>query len=56
MVGFGREPELMEIPEPVAGPGEVVIKVGGAGRATPISTSSTNSTRRGVAATHDAGP
>ncbi len=31
MVGFGREPELMEIPEPVAGPGEVVIKVGGAG-------------------------
>ena len=31
MVGFGREPELMEIPEPVPGPGEVVIKVGGAG-------------------------
>ena len=31
MVGFGREPELMEVPEPVPGPGEVVIKVGGAG-------------------------
>lgn len=31
MVGFGREPELMEIPEPTPGPGEVVIKVGGAG-------------------------
>ncbi len=31
MVGFGREPELMDVPEPVPGPGEVVIKVGGAG-------------------------
>ena len=31
MVGFGREPELMEIPDPTPGPGEVVIKVGGAG-------------------------
>jgi len=31
MVGFGREPEVMEIPEPTPGPGEVVIKVGGAG-------------------------
>ena len=31
MVGFDREPEVMEIPEPVPGPGEVVIKVGGAG-------------------------
>jgi len=31
MVGFGREPELMEIPEPLPGPGEVVVKVGGAG-------------------------
>lgn len=31
MVGFGREPELMEVPEPVPGPGEVVVKVGGAG-------------------------
>jgi propanol-preferring alcohol dehydrogenase len=31
MVGFGREPELTEIPEPVPGTGEVVIKVGGAG-------------------------
>lgn len=31
MVGFNREPELMEVPEPTPGPGEVVIKVGGAG-------------------------
>jgi propanol-preferring alcohol dehydrogenase len=31
MVGFGRDPELMEIPEPTPGPGEVVIKVGAAG-------------------------
>ena len=31
MVGFGREPELLEIPEPTPGPGEVVIRVGGAG-------------------------
>ena len=31
MVGFGREPELMEVPDPRPGPGEVVIKVGGAG-------------------------
>ena len=31
LVGFQREPELMEIPEPTPGPGEVVIKVGGAG-------------------------
>jgi IMP dehydrogenase len=28
MVGFGREPELMEIPEPTPGPGEVVITHG----------------------------
>ncbi|HPX37348.1 MAG TPA: NAD(P)-dependent alcohol dehydrogenase [Mycobacterium sp.] len=31
MVGFQREPELREVPDPVPGPGEVVIKVGGAG-------------------------
>ena len=31
MVGFGREPELMEVPDPTPGPGEVVVKVGGAG-------------------------
>ena len=31
MVGFRREPELVEIPDPVPGPGEVVIKVGAAG-------------------------
>ncbi|MFM9034910.1 MAG: NAD(P)-dependent alcohol dehydrogenase [Mycobacterium sp.] len=31
MVGFGREPELMEVPDPRPGPGEVVVKVGGAG-------------------------
>ena len=31
MVGFQREPELMEIPEPLPGPGEVVVKVGAAG-------------------------
>lgn len=31
MVGFGRDPELMEVPDPTPGPGEVVIKVGGAG-------------------------
>ena len=31
MVEFGREPELMEVPDPVPGPGEVVITVGAAG-------------------------
>ncbi len=31
MVGFGREPELLEIPDPVPGPGEVVVRVGAAG-------------------------
>ena len=31
MVGLRREPELMEVPEPTPGPGEVVVKVGGAG-------------------------
>lgn len=31
MVGFQQEPELMEIPDPTPGPGEVVIKVGAAG-------------------------
>lgn len=31
MVGFGREPELMDVADPIPGPGEVVIKVGGAG-------------------------
>lgn len=31
MVEFGHEPELVEIPDPTPGPGEVVIKVGGAG-------------------------
>ena len=31
MVGFGREPELTEIPRPEPGPGEVVVKVGAAG-------------------------
>lgn len=31
MVGFGREPELMEVPDPTPGPGEVVVKVGAAG-------------------------
>jgi propanol-preferring alcohol dehydrogenase len=31
IVGFGREPELREVPDPVPGPGEVVVKVGGAG-------------------------
>ena len=31
MVEFQRDPELMEIPEPVPGPGEVVVKVGAAG-------------------------
>jgi propanol-preferring alcohol dehydrogenase len=31
MVGFGKEPELLEIPEPSPAPGEVVIRVGGAG-------------------------
>lgn len=31
MVEFGREPELMEVPDPVPGPGEVVIRVGAAG-------------------------
>lgn len=31
MVGFGREPELIDVTDPTPGPGEVVIKVGGAG-------------------------
>jgi len=31
MVGFGRDPELVEVPDPAPGPGEVVIKVGAAG-------------------------
>lgn len=31
MVEFGRDPELMEIPDPAPGPGEVVVKVGAAG-------------------------
>lgn len=31
MVGFNTEPELMEIAEPVPGPGEVVVRVGAAG-------------------------
>ncbi|MBU3751055.1 MAG: NAD(P)-dependent alcohol dehydrogenase [Mycobacterium sp.] len=31
MVGFGREPELMEVPDPTPGPDEVVVRVGGAG-------------------------
>lgn len=31
MVEFGRDPELMEIPDPTPGPGEVVVKVGAAG-------------------------
>lgn len=31
MVEFQRDPELIEIPEPVPGPGEVVVKVGAAG-------------------------
>ena len=31
MVGFQREPELIEVPEPTPGPGEVVVKVGAAG-------------------------
>ncbi len=31
MLEFGREPELMEVPDPVPGPGEVVVKVGAAG-------------------------
>lgn len=31
LVGFEREPELMEVPDPVPGPGEVVIKVAASG-------------------------
>lgn len=31
MVEFGRDPELMEIPDPTPAPGEVVVKVGAAG-------------------------
>ena len=31
MTGFGKEPELLEVPDPVPGPGEVVVKVGAAG-------------------------
>jgi propanol-preferring alcohol dehydrogenase len=29
--GWKSEPELVEVPDPVAGPGQVVVKVGGAG-------------------------
>lgn len=31
MVGFQQPPELRDVPEPEAGPGQVVIRVGGAG-------------------------
>jgi propanol-preferring alcohol dehydrogenase len=31
LLDWKREPELVEVPEPVAGPGEVVVRVGGAG-------------------------
>ena len=31
LVGFQREPELREVPDPVPGPGEVVVKVGASG-------------------------
>jgi len=31
LVGFQREPELAEVPDPVPGPGEVVVKVGASG-------------------------
>ena len=31
MVGWQRDPELLEIPMPVPGPGEVMVRVGGAG-------------------------
>lgn len=31
MVEFGRDPELVEIPDPSPGPGEVVVRVGAAG-------------------------
>ena len=31
MVACGQDPELMEVPEPTPGPGEVVVKVGAAG-------------------------
>jgi len=31
LVKFGSDPELVEVPDPVPGPGEVVVRVGGAG-------------------------
>lgn len=31
MAEFGRDPEVMEVPDPEPGPGQVVVKVGGAG-------------------------
>ena len=31
MVACGQDPELMEVPDPTPGPGEVVVKVGAAG-------------------------
>ena len=31
LVGFQREPELREVPDPVPGPGQVVVKVGASG-------------------------
>ena len=31
LVGFQHEPELREVPDPVPGPGQVVVKVGASG-------------------------
>ena len=45
LVAWKHEPEMQEVPEPEPGPGEVVVKVGAPGCATPTSISSTTSSR-----------
>ena len=38
LTDWKTDPELVEVPKPTPGPGEVVVKIGGAGRVTPTCT------------------